>query len=171
MICRSKVLFGQRASKKTTILLLSSVVFFFVWTSTEALGQKKYSQRFAASRQVRLTLMNRIGTVTVEGWDRPEVYLVASMEAPAAQIAPQVVDGIIYINIVKDNLGRTYVGNVNFTIRVPYTSEVDIETRIGNLNVSSVSGGLVRAHISSEGSITLTNIGSSAVSAENVMGD
>src|SRR3954471_22341158 len=115
MICRSTVLFGRRASKKTTILLLLSVVFFFVCTATEAYGQKKYSQRFATSRQIRLKLMNRTGTVTVEGWDRQEVYLVAYMEAPAAQIAPQVIDGVIYVNIVKDNQGRGDVGNVNFT--------------------------------------------------------
>ncbi len=48
---------------------------------------------------------------------------------------------------------------------------IDIETRIGNLNVSNVQGGYVRAHISSEGDITLTNIGSSGVSAKNVIGD
>jgi DUF4097 and DUF4098 domain-containing protein YvlB len=42
---------------------------------------------------------------------------------------------------------------------------------MGNLNVSNVRGGLVRAHISSEGDITLTNIASGAVSAENVIGD
>jgi DUF4097 and DUF4098 domain-containing protein YvlB len=79
--------------------------------------------------------------------------------------------GTIIINLIKDNEGRSEVGNVNFTIRVPYTSMVDIETRIGNLTVNNISGGLVRAHISSEGDITLTNIGAGAVSAENVMGD
>jgi hypothetical protein len=158
------------ASKKTTILLLLSVVFFFGLRG-EVFSQKKYSQRFAASRQVRVQLMNRTGTITVEGWDRPEVVVQASLEAPAAQISPQVVEGVIYINLVRDNQGRAEVGNVNFTVRVPYYSEVDIETRIGNLNVSNVSGGLVRAHISSEGDITLTNIGSSAVAAENVIGD
>ncbi len=42
---------------------------------------------------------------------------------------------------------------------------------MGNLNVSNVRGSLVRAHISSEGDITLTNIASTAVAAENVIGD
>ncbi|HNQ16193.1 MAG TPA: hypothetical protein PKM58_11550, partial [Pyrinomonadaceae bacterium] len=45
------------------------------------------------------------------------------------------------------------------------------ETRVGNLNVSNVRGGLVRANISSEGDITLTDIAASNVSAENVIGD
>lgn len=115
--------------------------------------------------------MNRTGTVTVEGWNRPEVSITATLEAPAANIAPQSLSGTIVINVLRDNQGRSEVGNVNFLIRVPYTSMVDIETRIGNLNVSNIRGGLVRAHISSEGDITLLNIGSTGVSAENVLGD
>ena len=158
MIGRSTVLFGLSAGRKTTILLLLSVVFFFAWSAESAHAQKRFSQRFVAGRQVRLKLMNRTGTITVEGWDRPEVYLQADREPPAAQITPLVIEGVIYVNLVKDNQGRAEVGNVNFVIRVPYYSEVDIETRIGNINVSSVSGGLVRAHISSEGSITLTAV-------------
>ena len=94
----------------------------------------------------------------------------AAMEAPAANIAPQSLSGVIDINLLRDNQGRD-TGNVNFVIRVPYNSKVDIETRIGNLQVSNVRSGLVRAHITSEGDITLTNIYATAVSAENTMGD
>ena len=107
--------------------------------------------------------MNRTGTVTVEGWDKPEINISAYLEAPAANIEPQSLSGTVYINLVRDNQGRNEVGNVNFLIKVPFSSSVDIETRMGNLNVSNVGGGLVRAHISSEGDITLTNISASAV--------
>ncbi|HXH70936.1 MAG TPA: DUF4097 family beta strand repeat-containing protein, partial [Pyrinomonadaceae bacterium] len=107
----------------------------------------------------------------VEGWDRPEVKISAYMEDPAANIEPQSLSGVIVINLVKDNQGRNEVGNVNFTIKVPYSSSVDIETRMGNLSVSNVRGTLVRAHITSEGDITLTNINATVVSAENVRGD
>ncbi len=154
---------------KTTILL--SVVFFFALSAIEAFGQKKFSRTYPAGQNVRLQLLNRTGTVTVEGWNRAEINLTATLEAPAANITPQTVSGTIVVNLIRDNQGRNEVGNVNFRIRVPYTTVVDIETKIGNLNVSNVRGGLVRAHISSEGDITLTNIGASAVSAENVIGD
>lgn len=154
---------------KTTILL--SVVFFFALSAGEVLAQKKFSRNYPAGQNVRLQLLNRTGTVTVEGWDRPEINISATLEAPAANIAPQSLSGTIVVNLVRDNQGRNEVGNVNFTIRVPYNTMVDIETKIGNLNVNNVRGGLVRAHISSEGDITLTNIGASAVSAENVIGD
>ena len=157
--------------KKTTILLWLSVVFFFALGGSEVAAQKKFSKTYPASQNVRLHLLNRSGTVTVEGWNRPEVNISAYLEAPAANIAPQSLSGTIYINLVKDNQGRGDVGSVNFTIRVPYDSRVDIETKIGNLNVSNVRGGLVRAHISSDGDITLTNISSGAVSAQNGIGN
>lgn len=138
---------------------------------TNVAAQKQFSKSYPASKNVRLQLLNRTGTVTVEGWDRAEVKIQADMEAPAANIEPQNLSGKIYINLVSDNQGRNEVGNVNFLIKVPYASSVDIETRMGNLNVSNVGGGLVRAHISSEGDITLTNINAGAVAAENVIGD
>ncbi len=155
-------------SAKTTILLLSVV---FLFAPFEAAAQKRFSKTYAAGREVRLTLYNRSGTVTVEGWNRPEVQVQAYLEAPAAAINPEVLDGIIRINMVKDNYGRGDVGSVNFTIRVPHDAAVDIETKVGNLTVSSVSGALVRAKISSDGDITLTNIRARFVTAENGIGN
>ncbi len=154
---------------KTTILLLLSVVFFFA--PTEASAQKRFSKSYPATRNVRLTLTNRSGTVTVEGWNRPEVHIQAYLESPSAAINPQIIDGTIFINMVKDNYGRGDIGSVNFTIRVPFEASVDIETKIGNLNVSSVRGTLVRAKISSDGDITLTNINARWVTAENGIGN
>ncbi|PYT00812.1 MAG: hypothetical protein DMF63_05765 [Acidobacteria bacterium] len=154
---------------KTTILLLLSVVFFFA--PTDASAQRRFSKSYPATRNVRLNLLNRSGTVTVEGWNRAEVQIQAYMETPAAAINPQIIDGTIIINMVKENFGRGEVGNVNFTIRVPFEAKVDIETKIGNLNVSSVRGALVRAKISSDGDITLTNINAQMVSAENGIGN
>jgi DUF4097 and DUF4098 domain-containing protein YvlB len=166
-----KNLFGAMPCKKATILLWLSVVFFFALGATEISAQKKFAKTYPASKNVRIQLTNRTGTITVEGWNKQEVAISAYMEKPAANIEPQNLSGTIVINLVKDNQGRNEVGNVNFLIRVPYTSSVDIETRMGNLNVTNISGGLVRAHISSEGDITLTNISADAVSAENVIGD
>ena len=170
MPCTSKSrLFRKHFAGKTTILLLLSVVFFFAPEGVAA--QKRFSKNYPATRNVRVTLANRSGTVTVEGWNRPEVQVRAYLEYPAAEIIPQIFNGTILINVVKDNQGRSEVGNVNFMIRVPYEAAVDIETRVGNLSVSSVRGALVRAKISSDGDITLTNITSPQVSAETGIGN
>ncbi|HEY2866369.1 MAG TPA: DUF4097 family beta strand repeat-containing protein [Pyrinomonadaceae bacterium] len=136
-----------------------------------ASGQRRFSKTYPAGDGVRLDLVNRTGTVTVEGWNRREINISAVLEAPAALIDPQDLSGRILIDVVKDNAGRGDVGNVNFYIRVPYNAMVDIETRIGNLKVTSIRSALVRAHVSAEGDIELTNIMSTGVSAENVSGD
>lgn len=167
MILRSINFSGFRAVK----LIILSLTLLLACFAGETLAQKNFSRTYPAGQSVRLQLMNRTGTVTVEGWNRPEVSITAVLEAPAANIFPQTLSGVIVINMVRDNQGRAEVGNVNFTIRVPYYTMVDIETKIGNLNVSNVRSGLVRAHISSEGDIQLANIGASNLSAENVIGD
>ena len=147
-----------------------SVVFFFAGFVVSTPAQKKFSRNYAAGQNVRLQLLNRTGTVTVEGWDRAQINITATLEAPAANLVPQSLSGTIVVNLVRDNEGRD-VGNVNFTIRVPYSTMVDIETRVGNLNVTNIQSGLVRAHITSDGDITLMNVISSTVSAENGIGD
>lgn len=162
---------GVFFNKKTTILLLSVVFFFMSAAAFETFAQKRFSKIYPVSKNVRLTLTNRSGTVTVEGWDKSEVVISAYLEAPAANIVPQSLSGTILVNVVRDNQGRSEVGNVNFNIKVPTTSSVDIETVMGNLKISNVSGGLVRAHITSDGDIELTNIYASSVSAENGIGD
>ncbi len=148
-----------------------SVVFFFAASGVEVSAQKKFSKSYPATKNVRLELTNRTGTVIVEGWDKDEVRISAYLEAPAANIVPQNLSGTILINLVKDNQGRGEVGNVNFTVKVPYSSSVNIETRMGNLSVSNVVGGFVRAHISSEGDITLQNVSADSVTAENGIGN
>ena len=158
------------SATKTTILLLLSVVFLFGSTAS-VLAQRKFSRSFPAGTAVRLQLTNRSGTVTVVGWNRPEVNIVAMLEAPAANIVPKQDDGVIDLDLVRDNQGRDEVGNVNFTIRVPYNLTVSIETRMGNLSVTSLSGNFLRAHISTEGDIELTNITSANVAADTITGD
>ena len=170
MLLGAKKRSGRFGPIKTTILLTLSVVFLLAPLAENVFAQRKFTRSFPAGQNVRLQLLNRSGTVTVEGWNRQQVAISASLEAPTANISPQQVEGTIVINLVKDNQGRE-IGNVNFTIRVPFTSSVDIETLIGNLSVSNIRGGLVRAHISSEGDITLTNIASFAVQAQNGIGD
>ena len=105
-------------------MILLSVVFFFASSAATfevaAQSAKKFSRIYPASKNVRLQLTNRTGTVIVEGWDRDEINISAYLEAPAANIEPQSLSGTIYLNLVKDNQGRNEVGNVNFLVKVPY---------------------------------------------------
>ena len=167
----NKNLFYSTRTIKTMWLLIFGIVFFIAAHAGEASAQKNFSITYPASKNIRLQLVNRTGTIEVEGWNRDEVQISAYLEKPVANIVPQNLSGTIVLNVIKDNQGKREVGSVNFRIKVPYQSSVDIETRVGNLSVNNVQGGLVRAHISTEGDITLTNIGASRVSAENLQGD
>lgn len=163
--------FKSRDNREATILFLGVVFFFMLMAPGGLYAQKSYSRSFPATKIVRLQITNRTGTITVRGWQRNQVRVTASLERPHPVISPRIISGTIVINVIRDNKGRNEVGDANFTIFVPNASSVDIETRIGNLIVSDIRGGLVRAHISSEGDVTLTNIGARSVSAKNVMGD
>ena len=137
-----------------------------------AQAQKNVSKRYPAGKNVRVELKNISGRITVESWNRDEVKVSATMESPTANLSPRLVgDSGLVIDVMADNRGRGDVGDVNFRIQVPVNSSVDIETRRGDIIVSNIRGGLVRAHISSEGDITLIGISATQVFAQNTIGN
>ena len=147
--------------------LLLGVIFF---SPILVSAQKRFSKTYPASKNVRLQLTNRTGTVTVSGWQRDEIRIIANMEAPAAKIVPSAGNDSLIINVVRDNYGRNDVGSVNFDVKVPVGSAVDIETKIGNLTVRDISGESVSANVTSEGDIEITNVHTASVMASNVAG-
>lgn len=158
---------GPRAA--LVILIILSLLSFSTAASTFA--QQRFSKKYRAHRNVRLQLTNRSGTITVEGWDRDEIKVFADMDAPAARLTPEVsADGIV-IDVTRDNRGRADLGDVNFKVWVPVNSTVDIQTKRGNIKVNNVHGRLVRAHVSSEGDIELTEVRAATVTASNTMGN
>ena len=134
-------------------------------------SQKQLSKRYPAGKKVRVELKNISGTIIVESWNRDEVKVSATMESPTANFAPRLVADGLVIDLMGDNRGRGDVGDVNFKIQVPANSSVDLETRRGDIKVANIRGGLVRAHVSSEGDITLTGISASQVFAQNTIGN
>ncbi|HKZ77371.1 MAG TPA: DUF4097 family beta strand repeat-containing protein [Pyrinomonadaceae bacterium] len=139
--------------------------------ATTSLAQQHVTKRYPARKNVRVELKNISGTITVESWARDEIKLSATLESPTANFTPrQSGDGLV-VDVMGDNRGRGDVGDVNFKLQVPPDSSVDVETRRGDINISNLRGGLVRAHVSSEGDITLAGITASQVIAQNTIGD
>ena len=137
-----------------------------------AQAQKNVSKRYPAGKNVRVELKNISGRITVESWNRDEVKISATMDSPTANLSPRVVgESGLVIDVMGDNRGRGDVGDVNFKIQVPLNSSVDIETKRGDINISNIRGTLVRAHISSEGDITLIGITATQVFAQNTIGN
>jgi len=134
-------------------------------------AQEKMSKRYAAGKNVRIELRNISGTIVVEAWNKDEIRLSATIESKGTHVTPKQINDSLVVDVMSENRGKGDVGDINFKLQVPVNSSVDLETRRGNISVSNIRGGLVRAHVSSEGDIELTNITASHVVAQNVIGN
>lgn len=160
---------GVRFAAPAALLVLA--IAFLGTSAASVHAQSRYSKAFPARRNVRLRLTNWTGSIKVLAWNRDEVKVTASLESPAAKFTPVVQADSVEIDVVRDNPGRSDYGSVNFVIQVPIGSTVDVETRIGDITVNGVQGGMVRAHVSTEGDVTLTGIHAYSVIAENISGN
>lgn len=155
---------------RATVVASSLIVIIALASSLCA--QQKFSRVYRTPRRnIRLQLTNRSGTIEIEGWDRNEIKVTASMESPAAKFTPVVDDEGLIIDVMGDTHGREGVGDVNFTVQVPADAAVDLETRIGNITVRNVHGSMVRAVVTSSGDIDLTGIRALKVMASNITGN
>lgn len=134
-------------------------------------AQQKLSKRYQASKNVRIELRNISGTIIVESWNKDEIRLTATIESKNASVVPKQFDHSLVVDVMSDNRGKRDVGDINFKLQVPVNSSVDLETVRGNIYVANIRSGLVRAHVSSEGDIELTNVVASHVIAQNIMGN
>lgn len=139
--------------------------------SFSANGQQQLSKRYPAGKNVRIELKNISGTIVVESWNKDEIRLSATIESKRAHVVPRQIDESLVVDVMSDNRGMGDVGDINFKLQVPVNSSVDLETRRGNISVANIRSGLVRAHVSSEGDIELTNVCASHVIAQNVIGN
>lgn len=145
-------------------------VLCWMMVAPATLAQQRYARTFAVAPRVRVQVVNLSGRIVVEGWGRNEVKVTANTEAPPARIVPETGESAFVINVVQVNRGRE-IGDVNFLIFVPTTASVDLETKRGDITVRGIRGQMVRARVSTEGDIELTDISTAMLMAENTMGD
>ncbi|MGH9913710.1 MAG: hypothetical protein ACRD63_00300, partial [Pyrinomonadaceae bacterium] len=114
---------------------------------------------------------NLTGSISVETWNKDGYKITANCEAPVARLSPEFGSGGLIINVLRDNPDRTDIGDVNFRVFVPVNSIVDVETKRGNITIRGVRGSMVRARVTLDGDIELTEIKSSWVLAQNTLGN
>jgi hypothetical protein len=163
-------LLNRRPLIRAGVLTLGAL-FALGSLSFSAQGQQQLSKRYPAGKNVRIELKNISGTIVVESWNKDEIRLSATIESKNAHVIPKQIDQNLVVDVMSDNRGLGDVGDINFKLQVPVNSSVDLETRRGNISVANIRSGLVRAHVSSEGDIELTNISASHVIAQNVIGN
>ena len=160
----------RRSSVRAGFFALAAFVALSA-LSFSARAQQQMSKRYPAGKNVRIELKNMSGTIVVESWNKDEIRLSATIEAKGTHVTPKQINDSLVVDVMSENRGKGDVGDINFKLQVPINSSVDLETRRGNISVANIRGGLVRAHVSSEGDIELTNITASHVVAQNVIGN
>ena len=157
----------SRSSVRAGVLAIGALFAL----SSVGYAQEKMSKRYPAGKNVRIELRNISGTIVVESWNKDEIRLSATIESKGTHVTPKQINDSLVVDVMSENRGKGDVGDINFKLQVPVDSSVDLETRRGNISVANIRGGLVRAHVSSEGDIELTNITASHVVAQNVIGN
>ena len=151
------------------LLVLAVLTSLTLLSPAGALAQKRFSRDYPARPNIRLQLLNRSGRIEVLGWEKNTVRVTATMESRSAKMEPEVSGDDVRIDVRRDNRGD--VGDINFIIRVPYNSTVDISTMSGGIIIRNVRGQMVRANVTTEGDIELTGIRAQTVMAENTVGN
>lgn len=159
------------ANRNRVSFAVFPALFLVLLISASAFAQQRVSRHYPAGKNVRIELKNLSGTITVETWQRDEIQITATMEAPAIHFNPRQTDTGLVIDIVADNRDRRDVGDANFRIQVPPRSSVDLETRSGQITVSNIQGDLVRAKVWTSGDITLSAVNAARVFASNTTGN
>jgi putative adhesin len=160
-----------RARLSSKVLVFVFLILLGALSLSSVNAQQRLSKRYPTGKNVRIELKNISGTITVESWNRDEVKLTATLESPKANLVPRQTSDALIVDVRADNRGRSDVGNVNFNLQVPINSSVDLETMRGQITVTNIHGGMVRAHVSSEGDIELSGITASQVYAQNTIGN
>lgn len=168
---RTRLFIRRRSARGSVLAIGALLTLISLSTGTTVSAQQKISKRYPGGKNVRVELKNISGTIVVESWNKNEIRLTASIESKNANVTPRQVNDCLMVDVMSDNRGRGDVGEINFKLQVPANSSVDVETRRGNINISNIRSDLVRAHVSSEGDIELTNISATQVVAHNVIGN
>src|SRR4051812_9107174 len=156
--------------KARAVLSLFALVALLTSGAADAFGQRTITKKYPAQQNVRFEMKNISGSITIEAWERNIIEVAATVYSPAAQFTPEQSEGCVGIDVVRDNRGRM-VGDINFKVRVPVNSTVNIETKRGNISISNIRGDMVRAHVSTSGDVELVGLRANQVIAESGIGN
>lgn len=152
------------------VLSLFVLAVLLVGFAASASAQKTVTKKYPAQRNVRFEMKNISGSISIEAWDKNVIEVSATVYSPAAQFTPEQTEGCVGIDVVRDNRGRA-VGDINFRVKVPVNSTVNIETKRGNISISNIRGDMVRAHVSMSGDVELLGLRANQVIAESGIGN
>jgi DUF4097 and DUF4098 domain-containing protein YvlB len=122
----------EKAMKRAALALMS-IMILPAWVA----AQTAVDERRPAAPDAIVEIENPFGSVTVIGWDKPEVHVTGTL-APEAEL--EVDGGETHIGIEVEVQGHGDGGETTLEVHVPSGSQVEIEGVQAEIKVSGVSG-------------------------------
>lgn len=123
-------------------LLLARVVWVLVATlPPPAAADTPLNASLQAHADGRVEVSNTVGSIDVQGWDRPEVEVTGRLGKGSEQLDFNEEGGVVRIEVVLRPGGDTdWVGASQLAVRVPSGSELAIRSGRGDVTVRGVAG-------------------------------
>ena len=141
---------------KMMMLVAASIISFSV-TAQEV--SKDYHKEYQADKNTTLDLSNKYGDITVTAWDKDQMVIDVrvTVKHPDKEKAEKYLEQInvefsqenntIYAKTVLDDKfsftgwwGNTREFKINYTVKMPYTSNLTLANRYGNTDIDELRG-------------------------------
>jgi DUF4097 and DUF4098 domain-containing protein YvlB len=120
-------------SFKCSLLLALSAPFL--------MAGERFEKVFPITKNPCVMITNYTGIVTVRGWQRQEVKVIAANFTRNVEIDTELIGGKVKIAThVLDKLATAEKARVDYQIFVPEDSNLDIQTNMGTLEVENIRG-------------------------------
>jgi DUF4097 and DUF4098 domain-containing protein YvlB len=120
-------------SFKCSLLLVLSAPFL--------MAGERFEKVFPITKNPCVMITNYSGVVTVKGWQRQEVKVIAANFTKNVEIDTELIGAKVKIAThVLDKLATAEKARVDYQILVPEDSNLDIQTNMGTLEVENIRG-------------------------------
>ncbi|HUK90411.1 MAG TPA: DUF4097 family beta strand repeat-containing protein [Blastocatellia bacterium] len=126
-------------------------------------GPWRFARTYGAAKPVHLGITGRNGDVTINSWNRREIYVKALSAAPV-DIHDSVMGNAVNIDVNKPQ--RT---KVDFEIAAPDDTSIQVKSTMGRVTISGINGHITIDTVN--GNIHLMGVRSPCVMAKTLDGD
>jgi DUF4097 and DUF4098 domain-containing protein YvlB len=145
----------------------ASCWMFVLLTATAFADDNRFEQTVAADPQGAVEISNVSGSVTVTGWDQPQVGVTALLDNPAMKVQVTSEHGRTLVSIGHAGMSMSG-GDARLTVRVPQGGELDATTVSAKLSTSGIRGPQRLKTVSGE---IVADVGAGDAEVKTVSGD
>ncbi len=135
----------QSAGPAHSVIQAGRSVAHLVWAMLAMLplpaaADTALDARAQASSDGRVEIHNRVGSIDVEGWTRPEVEVTGRLGRGSERLDFNAEGGFVRIEVVVPPGDMVWVGASKLVVRVPSGSELEVVAGRGDVTVRGVTG-------------------------------